>query len=175
MIQDKSEIEQLIQDNQYHQKNPAGRPKGVTKSQMKITEKLGRPIKTECNLFDANKKAFIRNASIKKGEHVNRVLRYEIEHNNTKYLFSTLKQVQKEFNISNNVLGRLVLAHENKNKNTELTPSDERVLFAYPKFQSIVKLPLDKTKRIIGVIRYDAQLNTKDLTTLKLKLDVPTK
>jgi len=172
MIQDQSKIDKLIEEHKYHQKHPAGRPNGTTKSKMniKLDIKLGRPIKTECNLFDPNKKAFIRNNNNKlKGEHINRLIRYEIKHNNTQYLFSTLKQVQKEFNISNNVLGRLVLAHNNMNNNKELSHSDKRILESYPKFQSLIKLPLDKSKRIVGIVRYDCKLNITDLTNTKLK------
>lgn len=177
MIQDPTEINKLIEENQYHQKNPAGRPKGLTKDKMNLKPdvKLGRPNTTQYDIFDPNKRMYKKRTEKIKGQHLNRVVRYEIEHNNTKYLFSLQSQIEKEFNLSTNIVSRLIQAHDKKNNNKELTLSDQRILEAYPNFKSCIKLPLDKTKRIVDVVRYDVAYNIDDLANMKLKIEVPHK
>lgn len=177
MIQDPVEIRKLREENEYNHKNPPGRPKGITKEKMNLnpTSKLGRPNTTQYDIFDPHKRMFKIKTDKTKGQHINRAVRYEIEHNNTKYLFSTLSQIETEFKLSTNIVGRLIEAHDKKNNNKELSLSDQRIIEAYPKFKRCVKLPLDKNKRINGVVRYDSKLNMDDLSKLKLKIDVPEK
>lgn len=177
MIQDTKEINNIKEANKYDAPKKMGRPAGITKDKMKINPdiKLGRPNATQYDIFDPHKKVLKKKTDKPRGQHLNRVIRYEIQHNQIKYLFSTILQIEKEFGLSTAVVMRVIRAHDRRNNGKELSLSDNRVFENYPKFISCVKLPYDKTKKIVGVIRYDSKLNRNDLVNLKLKIDVPTK
>jgi hypothetical protein len=85
----------IIKENKYPKGTLKGRPKNITKDKMVVGDKkIGRPrgsIKTEYSLFHLNKTNLIQRE--KKGQHVNKIVRYEIVHSNvkkeTKYYFSS--------------------------------------------------------------------------------------
>lgn len=155
MIQDPNEINKIIQQNKYNIKPISGRPKGMTKDKTKLdpNKKLGRPTIINYDIFDPKKRSLTKKFQSYQGQHINRIIRYEIDHNDIKYLFSTLKQVEKEFNLTTHIVLRLLETNMKRNNNIELSYSDKLILDTYPNFKCFVKLPLDKTKKIVDIVR----------------------
>ena len=175
MILDKEEIDKLQEENKYHEVAKNGRPKNITKDKMNIdpNTKIGRKNQTDYEIFDTDKRHVSKSMREYKGQHLNKLIRYGIMHNDINYLFSSKPQICKEFNLTINVVSRLISAYNKKNNNKQLTFSDERIIEAYPKFQKIEVVPVDKTKKIIGVIRSDKDSNIQSLSNLRLTIEHP--
>jgi hypothetical protein len=101
------------------------------------------------------------------------VIRYEIVHNNIKYLFSTKQQICDEFNLTINVVMRLINAHHERNNHKPLLPGQKRLIETYPKFTQLTKLKVDKSKKIIDVIRSNKDETIESLSMLTLKIECP--
>jgi hypothetical protein len=116
--------------------------------------KIGRKNHTDYDIFDTDKRNVAKSMREYKGQHLNKLIRYGIMHNDINYSFSSKPQICKEFNLTINFVSRLITKHNKKNNDKQLTFSDERIIEAYPKFQKIEIVPVDKTKKIINTINY---------------------
>lgn len=131
-------------------KKGRGRPKGKQTDKTKSTynpEIQGRPKKTQCEMFDADKRCVIKRMNKeKKGQHMNKLVRYKVIHDGEEYMFSTLKQIQDKFTISCAIANRLLKVFAK----SELTPYENKIKEQYNKFTVFEKVKEDKTKKIMG-------------------------
>lgn len=132
-------------------------------------KKTGRPIKQNYDFFSPNKKRLLQDKRQYSGEHIHRIIRYRIVYEGQEYLFSTLNQVQLEFNITYCAVNKLLECYIKMQKGDELSKYESKIVNSYSKITEFIKLPVDRKKKIIGVIRpgMDTTLN------LNLNIDIP--
>lgn len=135
------------------EKKPRGRPHGTIK---------------ECSIYHMTKPHILPTLREYPLQHINRMMRYKIEYDDSIYIFSTIDQIQKQFNLSYGITCKLLSIFQKKTRNEPLSSYDIKLLDTYPKMTNFEKLPLDHTKRITHVI-----IQPKE-NDLNLKISVPT-
>lgn len=136
--------------------------------EIKTPKKMGRPPRTDYDIYHPHKQKLLKGMRDYPGMHVNRILRYRIIYEGQEYKFSTLQQIMDEFDLSYSLVNKLLFIHTNKLKNNiELTNYEKKILNAYTKITVFEKIEINKKIRVVGIIK-----PTTD-TSLNLKITVP--
>lgn len=134
-------------------------------------KKSGRPkgsIKTEYSFFHPDKKNLLPELRNRKGEHVNRIIRYKCVYDGVTYQFATISQIQSEFNLTYSIAGHLLKIFKKNADGQPLTGYETRLIESYSKLTVFEKIPINKKKKMVGFIKG----NHTD-TSLNLSINVP--